>query len=196
MGAPKIIKSFSIHENLPVEVVDVRDAIKEFAAQDEIRILKEDADPSVLHGVFYQYREPTGVYTEPRNVSLVVYNSNLPFEWQRVVCCKELLHVLDGPADKTTKTDQIDNLIEKLLGPLSTTEFSEVDLMAKRDEIALYQAFAILAPEEAMAQARPHVEDGRLSVSAVAQWAKLPENVTALVMRPTWPKIVEELLNC
>jgi hypothetical protein len=70
-------------------------------------------------------------------------------EWQRLVCAKELIHVMDGNAEKTNTSDELQGLIDKIIGPLSTEDFGLADLMAAKDKLAIYQALGVIFPDAA-----------------------------------------------
>jgi hypothetical protein len=36
-----------------------------------------------------------------------IYSSHLAFDWQRLVCAKELIHVMDGKQEKTKTPDEL-----------------------------------------------------------------------------------------
>lgn len=49
-----------------------------------------------------------------------------------------------GKQKKTKAPEELDGLIDKILGPLSTEDFGLSDLTAARDKIATYQAIALV----------------------------------------------------
>jgi hypothetical protein len=56
---------------------------------------------------------------------------------------------MDGNAEKTNTSDELQGLIDKIIGPLSTEDFGLADLMAAKDKLAIYQALGVIFPDAA-----------------------------------------------
>jgi len=192
MSLEKLIKAFEQIEELPVEITDARDALVALGIQDQIVFNPQDADPSKLCGVFYQFTKHPSVYAIPELCTLIVYSNRLPVAWQRVVCAKELIHVMDGRVEKTRTPADVVALLEKLLGPLSTEDFGLADFVAAKDKFALYQSLPILFPEAARLKAVAKFKAGEKTIEEIADWAVLPVPLTSLVMTDGWPAIHQQ----
>ncbi|WP_200341971.1 hypothetical protein [Rhodovibrio sodomensis] len=195
MSVPSLIRSFSCHQNLPVEIDEIRDHVASHCSQDEIRLLAEPMEERFLRAIICQFYEQTGVYAEPRYVSLIIYNANMTLGWQRVACCKELIHVLDKPAERTSQPDEVIGLVDALLSREHSEAPSLIDWMALNDRMAMYQALAILAPEEAMEEVRPAYRKDKISLSQVSTWACLPIELTGLVLSEKWPELLPDIID-
>jgi len=102
MVLQKLIERFETVNQLPVEIPEVRDAIVSLGVQDDIRFCPDDrVDTAVLRGLYYQYTTHSAPYSEPTFCSLIVFSNSLPKEWQRLIACKELMHVLDNKSERT-----------------------------------------------------------------------------------------------
>lgn len=112
-GLKKLIESFDATTELPVEVSDVQQRIVELGFQDEIVIDGRKVDTGRIRGVFYQYKRRPFLYSEPILCTVVGYNENLPPDWQRVSCCKELMHIFDEDIEQTDSFDELNALLEK-----------------------------------------------------------------------------------
>ena len=110
--------------------------------------------------MYYQFTKRNGVYSDPLLCTLIVYSSKLSLDWQRLVCAKELIHVMDGKEEKTETAEELEGLIEKLIGPLSTEDFGLADLMAGKGKLAVYQALAVLFPDSARDDALKRIACG------------------------------------
>lgn len=188
----KLLSAFADRESAPIDIQEVADfLIEKCGCQDSIIFHPEELDPGVLKGLYLQYTTHAGVYTAPELVTLIIYPGNAPVEWQRIICCKEMIHVCDGRAAQTNTEEEVDALVEKLLGPLSTEDFGFADLMASVDKIALYQAIAIMFPLAARAKALQSIEDGKADDVKIAQWMQLPLDVVRLVLGKEWPDIYQ-----
>jgi len=190
MSLAKLIQQFSGVAELPVEIPEIRDAVVNLGFQDDIIFHPEPIDPAKLRGIFYQYtlRDPPP-YGDQRLCTLIVYSGVLSVDWQRVVCGKELVHVMDARVAHTRTADETNNLLIKLLGPFSTEDFGLADFVAAKDKLALYQILPVLFPEAA----RKAAASSEKTVEEIATWACLPLPLTRLVMTDDWPAIEKEI---
>lgn len=195
MTLPRLVGAFSTIRQLPVEIPDVRDVIVSFGIQDKIVCIPEESDPGKCRGVYYQFTTRNGVYGEPNLVSLIVYSSKLDVPWQRVICAKEMIHILDGQAEKTHTEEEVTGLIDKLLGPLSTEDYGLADLMAAVDKLALYQSLTFLFPDSAREDARTQISRDKRSPKEIAEWACLPLPLSNLVISDDWPDLKKSMLQ-
>jgi hypothetical protein len=187
----KLYQEFAGKTALEIDIKDVADFLVKCGCQDSIIFVPEQMDPGEIRGLYVQYTTHPGVYTAPELVTLVIYPGNAPVDMQRVVCCKELIHVCDGNAAKTNSPEEVDALVEKLLGPLSTEDYGLADLMASVDKIAFYQALAILFPEAARAVALQRIADKAATPEDIAAWAGLPLSMVNLVLSDQWGEVLE-----
>jgi hypothetical protein len=187
MSLAKLIQRFSGTADLPVEIPEIRDAVCSLGFQDDIIFRPEPIDPTQLRGIFYQYtlRDPPP-YGDQKLCTLVVYSGLLPVDWQRVVCGKELVHVMDARVAHTKTAEEINNLLIKLLGPFSTEDFGLADFVAAKDKMALYQILPVLFPDAARKAAAAKLVSGEKTMADIAMWACLPLRLTELVMTDEW----------
>lgn len=183
-------------EEMPIEIEELAAKLVEVGCQDDIIFHPDpEMNPSVLRGIHYKYSRHAGVYSEPIFTTLIIYSERLPLEWQRVVCCKELIHTCDDPVERTNREDEVQGLLDKLLGPLSTENFGVADIMAHKDKLALYQALMILFPDNARNQALVGIRDRGDTPEKVARWMGLPIDLVKLVLDEDWPLLRETLAN-
>lgn len=196
MSLLTLIQQFSEVAELPVEIPEIRDAIVKLGFQDEVIFHPEPIDPAQLRGIFYQYtlRDPPP-YGDQRLCTLVVYSGLLPVDWQRVVCGKELVHVMDARAAHTKSADEINDLLVKLLGPLSTEDFGLADFVALKDKLALYQILPVLFPDAARKAAAAKLAAHEQTIEGIAAWACLPLRLTRLVMADDWAAIEKDICS-
>ena len=146
-------------------------------------------------GVCYQYTTKPGVYAVPDFVSLIIYNKNIPFEWQRIACCKELVHVCEKELERTSTPEAVSALSSKLVGRFSTEDYGISDYMALWARLALYPALGLLFPEKAREQARTALHNGSRSSREIAEWACLPEPLVCLALQDDWPDLLASILD-
>lgn len=185
----ELVEHFSGLTSLPVEIDEVASEIKRMGYQDEIHIFPVDCDPTVLRGVFTQFRYHEVMYGEPYWVTHIAYCRNLPLEWQRVICAKELVHIYDPHATQTDTEDEVNGLLDKLVGPLSSEDYGFTDLMAAKDRIALYQCLPLLLPKASLELARQQVRVGQKTEQEIADWACMPVRLVSLMLSEDWENL-------
>ena len=178
----KLVEQFADNTNLPVEIDDIVEAIKALGWQDEVFLFAADTDPTRVRGAFRQFTYRKGVYAEPQLVTHIVYSQNVSLAWQRVICAKELVHIYDSLAAKTDTEEEVSQLLDRLVGPLSSEDYGLVDLQAAKDRLALYQALPLLLPKASLEVARAN----SIAAEVVAERACMPVELVNLVMSDDW----------
>lgn len=138
---------------------------------------------------------PGGGYREPTYCADIFFDRDQTRDWQRLVCCKELLHLLDAEGNRVRTKEEIDHQIQRMVLP---NEFQEMELDGSRvitDKIAIYFAVAVLFPFASREMLLPYYNDGRLTSEDIARMADIPERYALLVMSDTWPAIHSILLG-
>jgi hypothetical protein len=196
MSLADLVNHFAAISEVPVEVPEVRDVmINVLRVQDEIIFCQEEMNPDELRGAYYQFTRRNNVYAEPILCSIIVYCSKLSRAWQRVICCKELVHILDRNIEKTNTKEAIEGLVTRLLGPLSTEDFGIMDIMASKDRLAIYVALGVLFPQTARTNAKIAIASGAESIDTIAEKADLPGALVRLALMPEWDGLLEELTS-
>jgi hypothetical protein len=184
-----LVGHFEAVTTLPIEVEEIAHKIKELEYQDEIHLFPADCDQTVLRGVYTQFRYHAAVYGDARWVTHIAYCKSVPLEWQRVICAKELVHIFDSPAAMTDTADEVNGLLDKLVGPLSTEDYGFADIMATKDRLALYQCLPLLLPKASLDIAREEVRAGRKTAQEVADWACMPVRLVELMLSEDWTRL-------
>jgi hypothetical protein len=196
MSLVGLVNHFSDIAEVPIEIPDVRDVIiNVLHVQDEITFCKEEMNPDELRGAYYQFTRHNGPYADPVLCSIIVYCNNMSVEWQRVICCKELVHVLDKTIEKTNTREAIEGLVTRLLGPLSTEDFGIMDIMASKDRLAIYVALGVLFPKAARVSAKAAIASSMESIETIAEKAVLPQSLIRLALTEEWDGLLEELTS-
>lgn len=185
----KIIEQFAEKTELPIEVQEIADAIIGAGIQDEIHFVDVDADPAVIHGAFARFSYHKAIYGDPIWVTHIPYNSRDPLKLQRVVCSKEMIHLFDSDIERTDTPEEIYELIDKLLGPLTTDDLGLADLMAAKDKLAVYQCLPLLMPKAALQVARDAVAKGIKTPEEISEWAQIPVGLIHLMLQKEWDTI-------
>lgn len=180
---------------MPLEISELAAELVRVGCQDQITFIPVDVDPREVRGIFYRYTQHPRPYADPELVTLIVYSKNIPLDLQRIVCCKELIHTCDSDVERTNTEEEVQGLLDKLLGPLSTEDFGMADIMAAKDKLALYQALSIVFPDSAREQARELIAEGRKTVADVARWVCLPVGLVELVLGDEWLQIRDVIIT-
>lgn len=180
-----LINRFSGQTDLPIEVDHIIDAIRDLGWQDEIYLFPADTDPTKVRGAFRQFTYTKAVYGDPQLVTHIVYSRNVSREWQRVICAKELIHIYDSVVSKTDTEDEVSQLLDRLVGPLSSEDYGLADLQAAKDRLALYQSLPLLLPKAALEIARGN----SLEPEFVAKRACMPIELVRLVLSEEWQEL-------
>lgn len=191
----KLLAAIEGRDDQPIEIEGIAAELVNLGCQDEFIFSPQNTDPGVLRGIYYQYIKHNQAYGQPILVTLIVYSQNVSLEWQRMISCKELIHVCDSAAAKTDTRAEVDSLLEKLLGPLSTEDYGLADFQTSVDRLALYQALGLLFPLGARAQALKQIKDGNATVDEIVTWAVVPKPLILMALTDEWPGVFEALAD-
>src|SRR5258708_4870279 len=109
-----LIEFFSTFTVSPIDPDDIKDQIISYGIKDEINFVGVNLDTRVLRGALMHYSMKTGVYSDPILCADVFYDLTLERKWRRVICCKELLHLLDHSVSRTATREACEKLIDDL----------------------------------------------------------------------------------
>jgi hypothetical protein len=99
---------------------------------------------------------------------------------------------MDGKVEKTKTPEELQGLIDKIIGPLSTEDFGLADVMAAKDKLAVYQALGVLFPDAAWADAKKAMEAGKTKQQIMRQTC-IPDQFANLVLAEDWPAIKKDI---
>ena len=195
MSVGRLITFFSMFTKIPVYVEDVRDQMVEMGIQDEITLVPMDVPPQHLLGMLVRYRE-SGLYGNTKNCALVFYNENVSRDVQRLVCCKELMHLFDNQSALTNSRDDFYALIDGVIdlskalnGPLGAAPQSILD------HLALVMGLAVLFPHEIRDDVIAAHNASRMSVGDIAEEFDIPAQYVPFLLTKEWDSLRETLLK-
>lgn len=190
----RLIDSFSSHTTLPVDPDDVRDEILSYGIKDEIEFVGVDIDKRVMYGAFHQYIRRDSTYGEQIVHVDIYWDRQLARDWKRLVCCKELLHMLDPSVSKTATRQDCENLVSHLSDPsLMDAPFSEEKMQAWSDELMMFYAMAVLLPWDARESLYLDYRTDNSRLAVIAKSVDLPDIAVRLVLSDHWPRLYEVL---
>lgn len=190
MSAGDLIKVFSTCENLPIDVNDVLRELKAGGCEDDIEFIGVDFDTEILQGKIKVFHLRDGLYgAETRRCVNIYYHRGHDPNWQRLIACKELLHVLDPDWALTNTIGDIERLAEKIGLPPEMQDPQGDGLDANVDRLAEWRAAALLLPLAARDLLMPAYKEGKISLAQIAILADIPRKYVAFVMMDTWPSV-------
>ncbi len=192
-----LIEFFSTFTVIPIDPDDVKAQIIEYGVKDEIYFVGVTLDERILRGSLIHYYKTPGVYSEPIICADIYYDRNQQRRWRRVICCKELLHILDHSVSRTATRESCEKLIDDFVAIVNdgASAYSDEKLHAWTDTLTLYYAVSVLFPAEVRDEIHPLFADGKLSISEIADKADLPEELVRLVMSDGWPGLYDVILR-
>ena len=190
----KLIDFFSSFTVLPVDPDDVRDQILTYGIKDNIAFVGVHLDARVIYGAFHQYIDRTSVYGDPVINVDIYWDRSLTRDWKRLVCCKELLHLLDHSVSKAATKLECENLLRHLADPeLLNAPFSEDKLQAWNDELMLFYAMAVLVPWDARESLYADYCEDNSRLGEIAKRIDLPESVVKIILSERWPPLYQTI---
>lgn len=196
VSVSKIIHHFEALGRIPVPMESVVAEFRKYILDSGLRVKGVNLPANILRGTHYRYtHEPTpGSALGPAKMAMAVYSLQQSEAWQRLVCCKELIHILDSSAVTTRTPEDVTRLAEKLAD--KSQKFGGADdLQWLFDEMAQYQALAILFPFSLREEVMDVYKAGKLSAAKLAAAVQLEEEHVILVMSDRWKLLRETLLT-
>lgn len=181
---------FSDETTLPIEINAVKEKAVALGQKDEFFFVGVKLQQEILKGMFHSYSYTNGVYGDRIDAVNIFYNENEEYEWQRLICCKEILHSMDSEESKSQTQEQVRNLIANM----SADKAPEFEIQSFTDHLMVFYAMAILIPFELRERMMPDYESGKINNEIIGRWAKVPPLVSSYVMSKSW-KNLYEILN-
>jgi hypothetical protein len=195
MNVRNLIEHYANDTQLHVPVRKIRDhIIQKLDIKDRIQFVGVEIDVEVLRAFLHQYKEKeiNGSALRPMACADIYYDHRQPIDWQRLVCCKELLHLMD-PAEYKTKTpEHVKKQIERIALPPGMEPIRTDGMRVWGDKLADLQAIALLFPMEARRVLMSKVD--QIGPENIARVAKLPEKYVRWVMSPQWDEMYPTIL--
>ena len=189
MNIPELIAQFSSRKNLPVDVNDVLNCLKEHGNEDEIEFIGVDLDEEILQGLIKIFHIRNKVYGDAVRYVNIYYNRSQGLDWQRMICCKELFHLLDPKSAETKTSDEILKLAEKIGLPPEMQDPTSDGIATNTDRLAEFRAAAILLPWEARQILLPAYKAGTITAVDIARLADMPRKYVGFVMSDVWERV-------
>jgi hypothetical protein len=189
MSIKKLIAELSRRENVPIDLQsEVVPLVRSMCGHENLEIYfwSKEFQEQILKGEIAHWDYPDNGTV--KNVIDIDYPKNLGRDWQRMICAKELVHVLD-PIDTRVMTDAaFDAFCEKLVLP---PEFHDpVDgMQVWSDRLAVYQAVAILFPWACRELFSGPYKARKITADFIASTVDIPVRYVKLVMTDGWQQV-------
>ncbi len=195
MSVSQLIRHFEALGRIPVPMQEVVDAFRKSLLDSGLQVKGVNLPANVLRGTHYRYHhEPSsGSAVMPGKMAMVIYSVQQDLGWQRLVCCKELIHVLDSSVVRTETKDDVIQLGHKLTEKDRRYKESG-DLQWFFDDIAKYQAVAMLFPFGLREEVMGAYTAKRISDEMLAEAVQIPEEYVRTVMSDHWKLLRESIL--
>ena len=181
-----IFEFFACFTKLPIQIDVVMEQALEYGVADEIQLLEVKIDSNYLLGMHRLFKdEKTG-----KTIAQVFYSSDIEDEaLRRLVCCKEILHVLDSDDSTAKSKGAVSGLIDQIVVRPS----SGLTNSTRSDNGGMLWALMVLLPRDALSELRPHYENGDLSIEEIARSADIPESYARFAMSDIWQNILDRI---
>lgn len=196
MSVRNLIEHYANETRLHVRVRNIRDhMIKTLDIKDRVLFVGVEIDVNVLRGFLHQYNEKEikGSALRPMACADIHYDRRQPIEWQRLVCCKELLHLMDPAGYKTNTPEHVKEQIERIALPPGMESIKTDGMRVWGDRLADLQAVALLFPMEARRVLVANAD--KIGPENIARLARLPEKYVRWVMSPQWDEMYPTILQ-
>lgn len=189
MEARDLLLKFEGRTDLPIDVNEVLNVLRSNGYDDDVEFVGADLDADILQGAIKIWYDRALPYADPRRMVNVYYHRGHPKDWQRMICCKELLHMLDPDWALTSDIEAVDRLADEIGLPPEMQNPMKDQPETNVDRIAEMRAAAILLPWAARNVMLPYYEAGTLTLDDIARQADIPRKFAGLVMHSAWPSI-------
>ncbi|MBY3524918.1 hypothetical protein HFN72_02825 [Rhizobium laguerreae] len=188
MDVRDLIAHFSVAEIVPIDVQD--DVVVLLQQHTNFDVFfwpmpDEVIDVGIYRGMMVQWEDiPFGDEQIRTHIS-VQYANSLPTSWQRLICCKELIHILDAIEHRVSNELALNRLIEKIVLPPDMVDVAD-GARVWSDRLAIWKALAILFPWATRELYLAPYQDDKISLAEIADEVDLPIEYVALVMDDSW----------
>jgi len=189
MNTSELISKFSARIELPIDVNDLLPVLQASGEETDIEFIGVELDPEILQGKIKVFHIRNTLYGEPKRCANIYYHRGHTTDWQRFICCKELLHLLDPSAATTSTPEDIAELARKIGLPQYMQDPMADGLDTNVDRLAEFRAASILLPYAAREVLMQPLSEDKLTLADIARMADIPRKYVGLVMSDYWPAI-------
>lgn len=190
MKVADLIIEFSTRTRVPVDVNDVLAFVQQHGDIQEVYFWPSKIDNAHLRGALVHYERweyPQGEGGPTVLCADIYYAEDMGSAEERVVTCKELLHILDPDWARVETPEQLTQLIERIVLPVDLQGVRKDGSRTDNDRATEVKAVAVLFPLAARTYFMEHSSEWRNE--DIARRLDLPLRHVVLVMSPVWDEI-------
>ena len=198
MSARKVSQHFDGLGKVPVDVQDVLNWINAHLPDDVIKIHGIDVAPDQLRGGIVSTTEKIeplpGSAIKPWREHRIAYSTQMSPEMQRLVVCKELLHVFEPPTVQTDDPEKVLALAQALR-PEEGAESGMGAAAATADNISQWNAITVLFPYGYWEVCVKAFKERTMTLEQIAETLEMPPSYVAVTLKDNWPKLRDLFLG-
>lgn len=197
MSIGHLVRHFEGIGKVPVDIKDVLALARGLCPDETIKVRGVKVDNRILRGNCYRYKISDSGILVARPISLVVY-STLDHEYcQRLVCGKELVHIVEPDPIVTSKREEVVHLAERVTKPvqIGASGLTHNDLQVFLDQLAKWQALAVLFPFGLWEEVMPKYKDKKVDLQTIADWVEIPVEFVETIMTDAWETLRTRLIG-
>ncbi len=199
MNVMDLVRHFSSEKMVPIDINDIKKKILSDGRFLVIRFIGVQMNTDIMRGYLSHYIKKSPLYGEDTPMADIYYDLNQDSDWRRLVCCKEMLHIVDIPPARTSTPEDLKRLINRMsLSPEFenlATDQANGDHKVLTDKLAIIYAVAILFPMKVRDLVLPLVDSRKLTEEDVARMVDIPLRYVRLVLSPVWPQVYHAIIN-
>jgi len=186
MSVTFLLEDFCNWPHYVVETTDISSAIVRRAYVNSVNFVPFDESPQDLLGMLvkWEHCHPYGTVTE--HVA-VCYNLNTPPWLQRLICAKEMIHILENGEAETSSREAFSALLDSLFP--GDTERALIDIFRRQalhEHAAIFQATNLMFPMPHRERCREKLAKDEMSLAEVASHFDIPEFFAETLLSPEW----------
>lgn len=175
-----------------VSTKEIKTKAIELTGAKNVCVVKDTLDTTKVRGYFLSVRDEGSWLVRAYGCNVVVLARGMNECWDRFIQTKELMHLFDEEAVKTSTPDQL----RALLGDFEALEPSQDHSPQYASELkSFWMALACLCPEPARLDFLEQFKKGHIDHYGIALKLKIPEQHVRQLFRPNYRQIVESLLD-
>lgn len=165
--------------------------ILELSGVEKVKTIIDGLNVNEIRGYFLSASNTNSAFVKQNGCDVIVIARDLNECWKRFVRAKELMHLLDSKANKTSDSEQFRGLL---------TDFEQPAPMEQRSEHyqsevnCLWMAIACLCPEKARQEFLADFHKGRIDHYSIAVRLKIPQLHVKVLLRDDFMENIDKVL--
>jgi hypothetical protein len=171
----------------------IRDKIIELTGATGFRCFCDHAlDPEELCGYYVSPGNPDHPFArQAGGKHVIAFAKGLNKCWERFVVVKEMMHLFDGPLEKTNTEDDLDSIFAGMLDP----DFDgRISPQCMSEFKCFWMALGVLCPERIRAELQQKRDAGTMTELEIATYLKIPEAYVGRLFHPGFKALMARFI--